>query len=53
MTIKFNTDGDAFDVCPDIEIRRILEKIANQIEGGWKQNIIMDINGNRIGGWEL
>ena len=53
MKIQFDTDGAAFDVCADVEIRRILEKIANQVECGWERNIIMDINGNRIGEWSL
>lgn len=53
MKIQFNTDNDAFNVCEEVEIRRILEKIIDQIEQGWEKNIIMDINGNRIGEWSL
>lgn len=53
MKIEFDTSGDAFDLCGDAEVRRILEKIADQVEMGWDKNIIMDINGNRIGQWTL
>ena len=53
MKIQFSTDNDVFNVCEEVEIRRILEKIVDQIEQGWEKNIIMDINGNRIGEWSL
>ena len=53
MQIKFSTDNEAFMVCGDAEIRRILEKIADQVERGWECNAIMDSNGNRIGEWSL
>jgi hypothetical protein len=53
MKIQFSTDGAAFDLCGDAEVRRILEKIADQVEYGWERNIIMDANGNRIGEWSL
>ena len=53
MKIEFDTSNASFDAAADFEIRRILEKIANQVEGGWDKNIIMDTNGNRIGQWTL
>ena len=53
MKIQFKMENAAFDACADLEIRRILEKIMYQVEQGWEKNIIMDMNGNRIGEWSL
>lgn len=51
MKIEFATDNAAFDEYGDIEVKRILEKIISQIENGYENGIIMDISGNKIGGW--
>ena len=53
MKIQFSTGNAAFDEYGDAEIRRILEEIANKVECGYDHGSIMDINGNKIGSWEL
>ncbi len=63
MKIKFSTSGAAFqseyedkitnDLCTRGEIVRILKKITAQIEDGEDYSSIMDINGNKIGSWEI
>lgn len=53
MKIEFKTSGSAFDEYGDQEVKRILEKIIEQVEMGYSQAVIMDINGNRIGEWSL
>ena len=59
MRIEFDTDTDAFG--PDseylddlrFEVRRILDKICEQIDEGELFGTILDINGNRVGTWDL
>ena len=64
MKIEFRTSNAAFqsgyggdDILDNIykrqEIVRILKKIASHIESGSNDGIVMDINGNNIGSWEL
>ncbi len=53
MKIEFKTGNAAFDEYGDREVRRILEKIADDVESGHTSGVIMDINGNNIGHWEL
>jgi hypothetical protein len=64
MKIQFSTEGAAFksgyggdDTLDDIytrqEVARILKKIASHIESGSNDGIILDINGNNVGNWEL
>ena len=52
--MKFKTSNAAFNE-PDkeTEVRRILEKISEEIEYGKTSGSIMDINGNRVGEWEM
>lgn len=54
MKIEFKTDGAAFDEwgCYE-EINRILKVIAEDVRIGCDCGSIIDINGNRIGQWEL
>ena len=35
------------------EISRILKEIAGKIEDGVRSGVCMDINGNKIGTWEV
>ena len=62
MKIEFNTDGAAF--CGDytgepdeyskrMEIKRILNKIAVDIYNGYDHGSVIDINGNKVGIWEI
>lgn len=63
MKIQFSTEGAAFkdeyedetmnDIYKRQETARILKKIASYIESGTNYGSIMDINGNKIGSWEL
>lgn len=53
MKIQFNTGNAAFEMYGDQEVRRILEEIASKVEHGYDHGSIMDINGNKIGTWEL
>ena len=53
MKIEFKTDNQAFEDYKEGEIARILCKIARAIENGSTSGSVMDINGNRIGKWEV
>lgn len=62
MKIQFSTSGAAFkdirtmeddDWTFRSECIRILDKIKIQINQGYDSGLIMDINGNKIGSWEL
>lgn len=53
MKIQFTTSGAAFEDYGDNEVRRILEGIADKVEHGYSDGSIMDINGNKIGFWEI
>lgn len=60
MKIQFGTDGAAF--CRNgeqnfwdraTEIARILRRITKRVEKGYVHGAITDINGNKVGSWEL
>lgn len=52
--LEFGTDNAAFDdIDEPAEIRRILKEIAGRIVLGSTSGNIYDINGNRIGSYEL
>ena len=54
MKIIFTTDNASFEdgnLAPEVE--RILRKIARQVGNNDKWGVITDVNGNRIGSWEL
>lgn len=63
MKINFITSGAAFqDEYADeetnklyirTEVARILKKITAEIEQGEMYGSIMDINGNKVGKWEI
>lgn len=53
MKIEFRTTTDAFDQFADKEVRRILENIADEIERGFSENRILDLNGVIIGHYKL
>lgn len=53
MKIEFETTNSAFDDYGDREIIRILATIAEKVERGVEEDIILDIDGNKIGKWEL
>lgn len=52
--ITIETGGAAFGENfyeTSYEIRRILEKIAEEMDAGRKRGVIMDGNGNKVGKW--
>ena len=63
MKIKFSTNNAAFkdpsgmklwdDMYKEKEVTRILEIIIDKVNGGHRKDVIMDINGNKIGEWSL
>lgn len=54
VKIEFKTGNSAFsDGNMELEIARILKKIAYQIESGYDNDKIRDFNGNTIGSWEI
>lgn len=63
MRIQFSTENAAFkdeyadDIANNVymrnEIARILKKTAAYIENGYSGGPIMDLNGNKIGSWQL
>ena len=53
MKIEFETTNSAFDDYGDEEVTRILINIAEKVQRGMTEDIIIDINGSKIGKWEL
>lgn len=51
--IEFSTENAAFDEYGDAEVSRILEEIAHKVRCGYDHGTIIDINGNKIGFWEM
>lgn len=52
--ITIETGGAAFGEDfyeASYEIRRILEKIIEEMDAGKKRGVILDINGNKTGKW--
>ena len=53
MRIEFETTNSAFDDYGDKEVTRILTEISEKVQRGMTKDIIIDIDGNKIGKWEL
>lgn len=61
LKLEIKTGGSAFGYEDDEfadydkrhEIARLLRKVAEQIEGGFTEKKIIDINGNKCGEWKL
>jgi len=53
FSIQFETDNDAFKKNESAEVMRILKTIISDLRAGSETNGVCDINGNRVGGWEL
>ena len=49
VEITIETDNDAFQPAPNIELARILREIAINLEYNAEREIIRDINGNTVG----
>jgi|Wag4MinimDraft_13_1082653.scaffolds.fasta_scaffold00006_43 hypothetical protein len=52
IKIEIETENAAFQPEPRREVARILREAADSIESGRTPNI-MDINGNKVGGFEI
>ena len=50
--LKFNCDNAAF-WAPELETSDILKKLADKVESGQVEGIVLDHNGNNIGKWEF
>jgi hypothetical protein len=53
--VKIDTDNAAFDPNPDLEVARILERVASELRGtiadqacGFSMRLL-DVNGNAVG----
>lgn len=53
MKIEFNTSNAAFDEYGEAEVARILEEIVHKLRRGYDHGAIIDINGNKVGFWEM
>lgn len=60
--VEIKTGGAAFcDPCTgeedtyaeSFEVVRILKRIINELENDYVKGVCMDINGNKVGEWEL
>lgn len=54
--LEINMDNAAFE--DDSEIKRIMDDMAKKISHGyplrcWDKGVIYDINGNKVGTWEV
>jgi hypothetical protein len=53
MVIKFDMDNASFEDSRGHEIKRILEKVIDLVYLGATDGGIRDMNGNKIGCWEI
>lgn len=51
--VEMQTDNEAFDLYADGEVRRILQKICDDLENGISHGSCIDTNGNKVGEWSL
>ena len=53
LRVRIDTDNDAFAGNGEQEVARLLRKVATRVEGGEFDGVIVDINGNRCGSFDL
>lgn len=57
MKIEFVPDVFGYAAFQDgndgFEMARILRRVADQIEGGFRSGVMHDVNGNRVGVWSM
>jgi len=53
LTIKIETDNQAFDDDREAEIQRLLEDIIFKIANNYTDEKIHDVNGNTVGYFKL
>ncbi len=55
--LEFETDNGAFynhdgDFLPEIEVSRILGEVRREVERGFNDGDVRDVNGNLVGTWK-
>ena len=53
FTMTFKMDNAAFSDEPATEAARLLLQAAEAVEDGYESGDCIDINGNRVGQWEV
>lgn len=53
LRVQIKTDNDAFADLGALEVARLLRKVATRVEGGEFDGVIVDINGNQCGAFDL
>ena len=53
ITITINTENAAFDLEPLYEVSRILERLTIKFDEKEIPDVLMDINGNKVGTVEV
>ena len=53
VRIEFETENAAFEDGGREEITRILLRLIQKIGAGLEAGSILDVNGNRIGSWDI
>lgn len=53
VNVSFECDNAAFDGRVDVEAAHVIRTVADRLERGDESGAIFDLNGNRIGAWEL
>lgn len=52
LTLSIMTDNAAFQEGQrPHELGRLLRKVAGEVENGYEEGHILDINGNKVGAW--
>ena len=53
FTLELTCNNAAFDPSPQWEIKRLLAKAACLVDCGRTDGMLLDLNGNRVGSFEL
>ena len=53
LRVQIKTDNDAFAGYGELEVARLLRKVAKRVEGGEFDGVIVDMNGNQCGAFDL
>jgi hypothetical protein len=53
FTLRFDMENNAFEDCDAVEAKRILLVVADAVANGGQKGFINDINGNKVGYWEI
>lgn len=53
FSLNLDTGNDAFSDMPGDEVARILRAVADDVKSGQWSGVLLDCNGNRVGGYEF